>query len=68
MRGPNESWRPVKLFTIARAERMGWAWLSDPRRGAGARALRSRSGTIYEVRMRPLAVRRYEDRRFADAA
>jgi hypothetical protein len=55
-------WRSVRLGTIVRCEQRGWVWLSDPRR-PGGRALRSRDGTIYLVRMLPLALRRYEDRR-----
>jgi hypothetical protein len=61
-------WRSISLLAIVELERRNWTWLSDPRRGPTGRALRSPRGAIYEVRMLPLSVRRYEERRFADAA
>ena len=63
-----EGWRPIRLATIARAELAGSIRLSDPPRGLRARALRSPRGAIYQLRMMPLATRRFEERRFADAA
>ena len=61
-------WRSVSLVAIVGLEQRGWTWLSDPRRGPQGKALRSPRGAVYEVQMRPLSVRRYEERRFADAA
>lgn len=58
--------RPIHLATIVRAELAGWAWIGDPRCGPHGRALRSRHGAIYEVRMWPLAVRAFQDVRFKE--
>jgi hypothetical protein len=60
--------RTISLVTIVELERRGWRWAADPRRGPQGKALRSPRGTCFEVRMLPLSVRRYEERRFADAA
>ena len=39
MNRTDAGWRRVRLVTLARAERMGWRFITDPRRGPGARAL-----------------------------
>jgi hypothetical protein len=57
----------VRLFTLARAEKAGFTWLRDPRVPNGL-ALCSARGTIFELRPRPLSVRRWEEKRFKDAA
>jgi len=63
----DDNWRSVSFLTVIRALARGWTWIGDPRSGRG-RALRSPGGIVYEFRARPPALRRYHERRFADAA
>jgi hypothetical protein len=42
---------------------MGWKWSQGPR----GRILQSRTA-VFELRMRPLSARRFEERTFKDAA
>jgi hypothetical protein len=59
-----QGWRSLKLVTISRAVAAGWSWTDAPK----GKALRSPRGTIYELRMLPLAARRYREVRLPDAA
>ena len=58
----------MRLALLGRAVRLGFTWLADCRSGPGGRALMSPRGQIYEFRCRPMALRRYQEKRFADAA
>jgi hypothetical protein len=58
-----DGFRPIRLATIVRAERMGWRWSQGPR----GRVLLSKTGA-WELRMLPLSARRFEEHAFKDAA
>jgi hypothetical protein len=58
-------WRPIRLAVLVRAQQAGFEWADDPTAGPKGKAIRSPGGTVWRVKMLPLSVQRFDDRRFA---
>jgi hypothetical protein len=57
-------WRPIRLAVLVRAQAGGFEFADDPTAGPQGKAIRSPSGEIWRVRIRPLSVQRFDDHRF----